>query len=487
MKLLLLFLLLSYYSSIFSQNYDQKLFPHDPHQGAFFGGFVNLNKDFLFVSSYKDSEKNSATGAIYIFENEENIFTEKSKVFPEDGIAEEYFGYSINSYRNWLISGAHHDSDYGASSGAAYILHNEAGKWKFQQKLTPSDLTEADEFGKKVDIYNDFAISCAYLNDDKGINSGVVYVFKLENNTWNLDTKIYPSDPLDHSQFGLSIDIYKNQIIVGAPFRNDCNGDCGAAYIFERNNGTWIETAKLSPEDLENRDQFGLVVKIKDDFAFVSNLKDDDKGEDCGAVYIYEKIDNDWELQQKLIPDDGERYDGFGYDLDFNDSIVAIGSYFDDDKGENSGSIYLYQKNNNNWEFLRKLTPDDGEESDAFGSSIFLNKKKLIVGAYTDSDMGFLSGSAYVFSLDKIISSNVELLGENTFRVYPTIFNNFINIDNKSINNSINIYDLQGERLFHNENSSLKIKINTSNWKKGIHFVKINNKTKVKVIKLVKY
>ena len=51
------------------------------------------------------------------------------------------------------------------------------------------------------------------------------------------------------------------------------------------------------------------------------------------------------------------------------------------------------------WVYSKKITPSDGDESDAFGSSLAFNEHGLLVGAYSDDDNGFFSGAVYYFSL----------------------------------------------------------------------------------------
>lgn len=485
--LLIPMLLLSNF--VFCQNYDQKIFPNDPNPGVFFGRFVELNKDHAFISAYQDFENGSSSGALYIYNRNGRNYQQIKKLFPDDGDVEEFFGYSLSSYDKWLVTGAHHDSDFGASSGGAYVLlQSENNDWNFYQKLLPFDASEADEFGKAVDIYQDFIVSCSYLDDDNGTNSGSVYIYKWNGLSWEHYDKINASDPEDYSQFGLALDLFKDQLIVGAPFKNSCGTNCGAAYIFEKINEKWTETAILTPDNLNDKDEFGITVKIKNDYAFVSSIKDDDLGENSGSVYIYKKENKNWKYLQKLTAFDGEAGDAFGIAIDLNDSIAAIGSYFDDDNGENSGSVYIYKNIDDEWQFIKKIIPDDGNEGDAFGSSISLNDNKILIGAYSDDDNGFFSGAAYIFSIDKILT-NIKDLDSNNINIFPTIFKNFINITKENKGNSIiiDLIDLRGNIISSQHYYTNKIRLNTSSIKAGVYFIKIKQRKKITTIKVIKY
>ena len=483
--ILRVFLLIFFSANIVkSQDFSKKLYPNDSRQGAYFGRFVDQNDDFIIISAYKDSENVSSSGALYIFKKVNGVYIQSQKVFPGDGMVEQFFGYSIGISKEWIVTGAHHDSSKGASSGAVYILKkNSNDKWDIVQKLVPADLSEGDEFGKKVSLYENTLVSSCYLDDDNGINSGVVYVYKLIDGKWQQNTKILPSTPMEYSQFGLSLDLFKDKLIVGAPFEG--KKELGAAYVYEYNNDKWNEVSKFQPDDLMDYNQFGITVKINDDFAFVSSIKNDDFGENSGIVYVYRRVNGDWQYFQKLNGPDEEKGDGFGIDLTVTDSFVVIGSYFDDDNGLNSGSVYLYKLKGGKWKFCKKINPSDGSESDAFGASISLKNNNLLVGAYSDSDKGFLSGSAYIFSLNKVLKTD-KFDSESRVKVYPNLIYDYINIQNEMTNSQIMIFDINGRGILKDIIAKGNSKIPFRNYPRGVYFIRVFSKNISKTFKLLK-
>ncbi|MBK7096910.1 MAG: T9SS type A sorting domain-containing protein [Saprospiraceae bacterium] len=464
---------------LISQNYTQKIIPDDPRTGVFFGRYLDLNDNTAFISAYLDYENGTSSGSLYVFDLNFNKFGQTSKLFPDDGAVEDYFSYSVSSYGNYLITGAHHDSDLGASSGSAYILKKNEGKWDFFQKIVPSDGKEADEFGNTVAMYEDNAVSCAYLDDDKGTNSGSIYTLKLVNNNWEIISKIYASDPEPQSLFGLTLDLYKNYLIIGAPFYNGTKNDIGKAYIFEYNGNEWKEIAALLPDELDDLDQFGSTVKITDEYAFVSAIKDDDKGDNSGAVYIYARnFEQKWKLSQKISAPDGSQGDGFGIALEANDTVLFVGSYFDDDNGTNSGSVYLYKKEGAFWVYSKKITPSDGDESDAFGSCLAFNEHGLLVGAYSDDDNGFFSGAVYYFSLKDLNTVSLKSVRvADDIRVYPTLTEEFVTLENNLWIGDLefDIFSLNGTKVFSGIFRGQKETIDISGLVEGLYILKVQS------------
>jgi hypothetical protein len=61
-------------------------------------------------------------------------------------------------------------------------------------------------------------------------------------------------------------------------------------------------------------------------------------------VYIFEKNDSDQYVQtRKLVASDGYPADYFGRTVAATRDMVVVGAYGNDDKGSNSGSVYVFE------------------------------------------------------------------------------------------------------------------------------------------------
>ena len=105
----------------------------------------------------------------------------------------------------------------------------------------------------------------------------------------------------------------------------------------------------------------------------------------------------------KLTAGDGAEYDYFGYSVSIDGDTIVIGARYDDDKGYNSGSAYVFTRVTagdltSGWTKVAKLTAGtDGAANDYFGYSVSIDGDTVVIGAYTNDDPTN-SGSAYVFS-----------------------------------------------------------------------------------------
>ena len=81
-----------------------------------------------------------------------------------------------------------------------------------------------------------------------------------------------------------------------------------------------------------------------------------------------------------------------------NGNMFVVGAYGDEEYGNNSGSVYLYNWNSTNW-IETKITATDGDNSDCFGYDVSITSdgKSFVSGAYGDEENGNTSGSVYVY------------------------------------------------------------------------------------------
>lgn len=95
-----------------------------------------------------------------------------------------------------------------------------------------------------------------------------------------------------------------------------------------------------------------------------------------------------WNQSQKLLSTDGASFDFFGCSVGLDRDVVLIGAWYDDDKGSNSGSAYVFDVMTGDQ--ICKLLPTDGADNDHFGRSVGLNGDTALVGS---------AGCAYLFDI----------------------------------------------------------------------------------------
>ena len=76
---------------------------------------------------------------------------------------------------------------------------------------------------------------------------------------------------------------------------------------------------------------------------------------------------------------------------------MALGADLDDDRGDDAGAVYMFERDGGAWVQRQKLTASDGDMQDGFGTAVALDGTTLVVGA--PSAGAPAAGAAYVFTL----------------------------------------------------------------------------------------
>ncbi|MCP4407608.1 MAG: PKD domain-containing protein, partial [Gammaproteobacteria bacterium] len=251
-----------------------------------------------------------------------------NKLLAGDGGSSDYFGYSVAVEGDWAIVGVYGDDDTGSYSGSAYIFVRDEGGWNQEAKLTASDGAAYDYFGYRVAIDGNRAIVGTPYDDDTGSSSGSVYIFEYDDEGWDDEqTKLTADDGTAYDYFGYSLAIDGSRIIVGTPYDDDEGSSSGSVYIFEYDDENWYQETKLTASDGTYNDNFGYSVALSGNRAIVGSPEDDDKGDSSGSAYIFQYDGEGWYQQTKLTASDGASYDSFGYSVAIDGDRAIIGAY----------------------------------------------------------------------------------------------------------------------------------------------------------------
>ena len=186
--------------------------------------------------------------------------------------------------------------------GSAYLFSKPAEGWittTQTAKLTASDGELDDSFGWSIALSADTVVVGA-PSDQIGADTqrGSAYVFAKPAGNWITTTqtaKLTASDGGASEQFGWSVALSGDKVVVGAPFADiDANAEQGLAYAFVKPANGWMdmtETDKITASDGAADDWFGWSLELEGDMLVVgSALNDIDLNEDQGSAYVFEFV-----------------------------------------------------------------------------------------------------------------------------------------------------------------------------------------------------
>lgn len=278
--------------------------------------------------------------------------------------------HSVAIHDEQMIIGAP-NANNGAGAAAVFVL-TDLGVWSFDRLLQPQDVIAGDGFGWAVDMHGDTAVIGTRLGN-------AAYVFQ-DNGGWSLQTTLRPTTGQD-GRFGFSVATDGSAIAVGAPgeetLDNNFTGTSGAVYVYDRAGSAWTLEERVEPPANAVNSEFGHSVDVKANTLVVGAWLDDDRGTASGSVFMLGRYGGDWRVEAKFIPDQAASGARFGYDVATTGSragAVAIGADFVVPLAR------IFQRSGSDWSVQTTLTPD-GAEADHGWRSIAFDDDRVIVGS----------------------------------------------------------------------------------------------------------
>lgn len=378
-----------------------------PGAGDQFGWSVALSGDLLVVGAPAEDSgvggeatDNSAgnSGAVYVFRYDGTAWRQEAYLKASNIGAQDRFGWSVAVDGNTVAVGALLEdgadgdptNDRAANAGAVYIFDYDGANWVQRAYIKAPNADPGDDFGVSVALRGDLlavgasgesSLVAADRNNNGAPSAGAVYVFLRSGTTWTEEAYLKASTPGPADDFGWSVDLDSNTLVIGAPLEDGAgtgvgadeasNGavDSGAVYVFVRTGTTWTQEAYVKASNTNTRDIFGWRVAVSGDTLAVGA-----PGEDSQVMTI-----------------DGDQTD--------NGALTA-------------GAAYVFTRAAGVWtplDYVKTTSVGTTSSGDGFGGSVALAGGTLAVGAIGEgseatgingtehNDSQTRSGATYVF------------------------------------------------------------------------------------------
>ena len=383
----------------------------DGAAGDTLGASIAISGNTLVVGAPRDDVgANADQGSAYVFTRSLGVWSQQARLTAADGAAGDLFGTTVAISGDTIVVGAPYDDHLGlpdpypytgADLGSVYVFMRSAGVWSQEARLTPIDVFDATLFGMSVAISgNTVVVGIPFANEPSAtyIEVGSANIFTRSAGVWSPDARLTPGDLNSFSQFGTSVAISEDAVVVGAPHHDGAGGpfaDTGSAYVFTSSAGVWSQQVRLNASDAGPAHRFGQSVGISGNTVVVGAPLHEDY-QDPGRAYVFTLNEGVWS-PQTLTASDGAAVDTFGNTVAIDGDSIVVGALLHDVDGNlDQGSAYVFARNAGVWS-QQAITASDGDASDTFGSSVAIEGNTLVVGAQ-GHDLGAADqGSAYVY------------------------------------------------------------------------------------------
>ncbi len=387
-----------------------------PNADDRFGSSVAISGNNVLVGSPFDDTIASNCGNAYLFDAVSGaLIRVVSNPAPTSN---DYYGLKVALSENYALVGAPYDDMGATQAGSAYLFDVVSGSL-LQTFHNPTPSLE-EYFSDSMAISGNNVLIGTPDDDTGASSSGIAYLFDAITGAL-LETFNNPT-PASPDHFGDSVAISGNLVVIGAPDDDTGANASGSAYLFDALSGALLKTLNNPTPDIS--DNFGNSVSLSGNIVLVAARDDNAGATESGSVYLFDASSG--ALLQTVNNPEPTNYDSFGNSAAISGNIIGVGA-----SGAESAYIYFCQTPTPSpthspsptvsptptasptstplppclplilRSTLAKSTP---AALDQFGYSVAISGDKIVVGAYgadttaTDGTPQTDYGSAYIYS-----------------------------------------------------------------------------------------
>lgn len=219
----------------------------------------------------------SVAGSVHVFQYSSSTWSRITKINSPDGQINDGFGNAIAIDNNYVVLAADIQQ-------VVYIYRKVGNSLAFEKKLTGDVPTPYLYFGKSLSLSDNRLV---VGTEGSLVGGGFAYIYSKNDSGWFEETKLSTphSTPSNDLTFGRVVLLTQKVLFVSSPEAKLNGTKKGSTYIYKLVNETWDLQVTWIPSVLNANDYFGC------DLAYVSNVlvagasRADDNGSRSGVAY----------------------------------------------------------------------------------------------------------------------------------------------------------------------------------------------------------
>jgi hypothetical protein len=367
-----------------------------------FATSVSLSGDTALIGVPNDDDGSDDSGSAHVFVRSGSSWSRQAKIHAGDAARADLFGWAVAISGDLAVIGAPRTDEPGIDAGSAYAFVRTGTTWTEEAELIPIQGGNASHFGEAVDLSGTTLVVGASQDGSVFPIYGAAYVYERTGTGWVQQGKLNAIAFGGHTQlFGNSVSVSGDTVVVGCIQHGlDYDDLPGAAFVFVRSGTRWTPQARLMASDAADGDQFGRSVRVEGDTVVVGANADCDGADRTGSAYVFTRTGTSWSQTAKLTASDPTMGAQFGFAIDLEGDNLLITAKGGSAATPSLGAAYLFRRSGMSWSESVHFAAHDAHWGMEFGFTGSLDGNRALIGAYHASDAGVWSGSAYVFALE---------------------------------------------------------------------------------------
>jgi len=329
---------------------------------GYFGVAVDIDQETIVVGGeYEPSSPGFRSGRVHVYHRNPTSSVWDLKASIVSPVTNNFarFGATVDLEGDLLAVGAPEAFLNGTVSGGAFIFSRNLGgsnAWGLVKSIIPTGVVNNARFGFDVSLHHETLVVGSPQIGTAPTNRGAVFVYQKNqggSNQWGFVQRLTTEVAVANTRLGTSVDVEGDFIVAGAPGESSSRG---AAYLYKKLPGTnvWMSAQKfVAPIGLTN-DQYGTSVTMNEEILIVGAPRIrtliSPTTNRVGVSYVYTLADgatNGWQLANQLRPPTNSVYALFGSSMHVYGRRAVIGAPMNkvlnsESPIRDNGAVYMY-------------------------------------------------------------------------------------------------------------------------------------------------
>ena len=295
----------------------QRLDPSVCEEGAFFGKAVALDGKRIAVSAFRTFIGRAVSNHVYIFELDDDVWTQTARLSSPDRDASGPFASAIDLDGNRLLVTSAGDASGSGRNGKGFVFQASDSAWTLEATLQSPLPMSSGTLGTSASLDGRWAVVSGSTYSRQ--QPGFVALFRRDGDSWSHHTTVRGVDG-----FFIDVDIREDHLLIGES-RGGSQGSA-SANLLRYQDGEWQRLVTLRPKSPYAAGAFGTHVALGKDVVLVSGF-DEQLELDFNVdqvVYVFESSRDGW--RQRRVIDVGESAFGTAIDLDKDRALIGQAS-----------------------------------------------------------------------------------------------------------------------------------------------------------------
>jgi FG-GAP repeat len=287
--------------------------------------------------------------------------------------------------------------------GCVLVFKKNGGRWDYVQHIVPDVPKSNILYGSALAISGNILVVGSAYWDTHLTNKGKVWYYEWDGAAFQFLDSLVISSGIAEDQFGFSLALRGNMLVVGAPNENTNGADAGGIYVYTFNEGTkrFGSRVRLSAPNAKTGDKLGYAVDI--DGAYVAAgapFHPFGAGVNKGIAHVWTGSGVSWGYQDSCsFASASTNYERLGLFLSLSGTNLVCGANYKLSASYNPGSAIWFKRSGSQWSNTQEIRSDDTDNGSTVPQVITRNNW-LLIGNSAEDHIPGPTGNVWVYALE---------------------------------------------------------------------------------------